>query len=124
MKQLVTTSKNKIRQLRHVRVRARVSGTASMPRLSVFRGNKQMVAQLIDDAAGKTICAARTGEVKAAAAEGKTAKVAAAFEVGKLIAERAKQKGISTVVFDRAGYRYHGRVAAIADGARTGGLQF
>ncbi len=125
MKQLVIATKNKIRQLRHLRVRARVSGTATMPRLSVFRGNKQMVAQLIDDAAGKTLAAARTSELKSSATEaGKTTKVSAAYQIGTLIAERAKAKGVSQAVFDRAGYRFHGRVAAVAEGARAGGLKF
>ncbi len=125
MKQLVTVTKNKIRQLRHLRVRARVSGTAAMPRLSVFRGNKGMTVQLIDDVSGKTLCAATTNELKKdKAPEGQTTKVFAAYRVGELIAERAKAKGITAAVFDRSGYRYHGRVAAVAEGARKGGLQF
>ncbi len=125
MKQLVIATKNKIRQLRHLRVRARVAGTATTPRLSVFRGNKQLVAQLIDDEVSKTLCAATTAELKpAAAAEGKSTKVSAAYRVGELIAERAKAKGVTKVIFDRGGYRYHGRVAAVAEGARAGGLQF
>ncbi len=125
MKQLIVATKNKIRQLRHLRVRARVSGTAAMPRLSVFRGNKQMVVQLIDDEAGKTLCAVRTAELKkdAPVAE-RTTKVSAAYRAGELLADRAKAKGVTRAVFDRAGYRFHGRVAAIAEGARAGGLQF
>ena len=125
MKQLVVKTKNKLRQLRHLRVRASVAGTAAVPRLSVFRGNRQMIVQLIDDTAGKTLCAARTSELKKTAPiKDKTTKVSAAYQVGEMIAERAKAKGVSKVVFDRGGYRFHGRVAGVAEGARAGGLQF
>lgn len=116
------TSHNSIRQVRHARVRASVIGTAEKPRLSVFRSLRALEVQLIDDVAGKTIASARTAEIKEPKAEGKSTKVAAGFLVGKLIAQRAKEKGIAAVVFDRGGYRYHGRVAAVAEGAREGGL--
>ena len=117
------TSHNNLRQIRHARVRAKVVGTAEKPRLSVFRSLRAVEVQLIDDAAGKTLVSARTAELKQPTkVEGKSTKVAASFLVGKLIAEKAKQKGITAVIFDRGGYRYHGRVAAIAEGAREGGL--
>ncbi len=124
MKRLLTTTKNKLRQVRHLRVRALVKGTAMKPRLSVFRGNKAMELQLIDDAAGKTLCAVKTTEVKAKVAEGRSAKASLGYLAGKLLAEKAAGKGIKAVVFDRGGYSYHGRVAAVADGAREGGLVF
>ena len=118
------SSHNSLRQIRHGRVRARVRGTTSMPRLSVFRSLRAMEVQLIDDTAGKTLASAHVGELKQPVAQdGKGTKVAVGFALGKLIAEKAKQKGIAQAVFDRGGYRYHGRVAAVADGAREGGLQ-
>ena len=126
MKRKIRKTKNERRELRHVRVRARVKGTAEMPRLSVFRGLKNITLQLIDDEKGLTLCQATTAE----AAKGKTkagdmkGKVADAFLAGKLLAEKAKAKNIERVVFDRGGYRYHGRVEAAADGARQGGLIF
>ncbi len=123
MKRLLTTTKNKLRQVRHLRVRAMVKGSAEKPRLSVFRSNKAMELQLIDDAAGKTLCAVKTTDVKGKA-EGRTAKAAVGYLAGKMLAEKATAKGIKTVVFDRGGYNYHGRVAAVADGAREGGLTF
>ena len=117
------TSHNSLRQVRHARVRAKVVGTAEKPRLSVFRSLRAVEVQLIDDAAGKTLASARTTELKQPSkVEGKSTKVAASFLIGKLIAEKAKQKGITAVIFDRGGYRYHGRVAAVAEGAREGGL--
>jgi large subunit ribosomal protein L18 len=116
-------SKNDLRQVRHTRVRARVLGTEERPRLSVFRGLTMMEAQLINDEKGVTLCSATTRELKGDAGERK-AKVAAGYLLGKSIAEQAKQKGISKVVFDRGGYRYHGRIAAVAEGAREGGLEF
>lgn len=115
------------RQLRRkARIRARVAGTAARPRLAVFRSLAHISAQLIDDAAGKTLAAARDADLgkKAAAAEGMSGKVAQAYAVGMLVAERAKKAGISTVVFDRGGHQYHGRIKALADGARAGGLTF
>lgn len=113
-----------MRQVRHARVRARVIGTAATPRLSVFRGLRNMTAQLIDDAKSVTICYVGGKEIKDKKIEGKTTKVAQGFLIGQLIAEKAKAKGITKVVFDRGGYSYHGRVAAVAEGARAGGLQF
>lgn len=118
------TRKKDLRQVRHARVRATVAGTALRPRLSVFRSRTGMVAQLIDDNAGKTLCYADSRELKAEKVEGRTTKVSAGYLVGKKLAEKAKEKNITAVVFDRGGYRYHGRVAALAEGARAGGLQF
>lgn len=124
MKRLLNKTKNALRQVRHARVRAKLSGTASTPRLSVFRSLRGTTVQLIDDTAGKTLCCASTTEIKDAKVEGKVGKVAKSFLLGKLLAERAKAKKIETVVFDRGGYKYHGRVQAVADGAREGGLKF
>ena len=112
---------NAQRLKRHKRVRAKVFGTAERPRLNVFRSEKNIYAQIIDDVAGNTLVAASSLEV---AVEVYGGKVAAATAVGKLVAERAKAKGIDTVVFDRGGYLYHGRVAELAEGAREGGLEF
>ena len=124
MKRLIHKTKNERRLVRHTRVRSRVSGTADVPRLSVFRGLKQIKLQLIDDAARKTICAATTAEIKTKEkVEGRAGKVAEAYLAGKLLAKKAGEKGIKRAVFDRAGYRYHGRVAAAADGAREGGIK-
>lgn len=109
----------KARTKKKVRVRKKVSGTEARPRLSVFKSHKNIYAQLIDDVAGKTIAAASTLKH----AKDKSGKDAA-FEIGKMIAEQAKTKKIEKVVFDRSGYIYHGRVKAIADGARDGGLNF
>ena len=103
---------------RHLRVRNRVTGTAERPRLVVFRSLKHIYAQLVDDTANKTLATVSDLGVE----QGKKGERAA--EVGKLIAERAKTAGITRVVFDRAGYRYHGRIKAVADGARKGGLEF
>jgi large subunit ribosomal protein L18 len=110
------------RRRRHLRVRKKVEGTASRPRLVVTRSSRHVFVQVVDDTAGRTVASASTMESSLRAAEGdKTAK---SREVGKLVAERAKAAGVSTVVFDRAGNRYAGRVAALADGAREGGLEF
>jgi len=111
------------RQLRRYRIRKRVSGGADRPRLSVYRSAKHIYAQVIDDVRGATLVAASSREAKGAEATAK-GKLAACTAVGKRIAELAKQKGISKVAFDRGGYRYHGRVKALADGARAGGLEF
>ena len=111
-----------LRQRRHARVRTKVSGTPERPRLAVFRSNRHMVAQVIDDVAGHTIVAAST--VEASLRSGSTGNIAAAAEVGRLVASRAKEKGVSTVVFDRGSSRYHGRVAALAEAAREAGLEF
>ena len=118
------TSKTVVSRLRRrVRVRKKVSGTTERPRLSVFRSNRYIYVQLIDDVSGTTIAAASSRE-SGAKVEGGTGNVAAAERVGELIAERAKSKSVETVVFDRGGYRYHGRIAALADAARRGGLTF
>ena len=116
--------KNAERKRRHVRVRKSVTGTAERPRLSVYRSTNHIYAQLIDDTNGVTLASASTLEksVKAEIA-GKTKREAAKV-VGKLAAERAKEKGIETVVFDRGGYLYTGRVQSLADGAREAGLKF
>ena len=121
-----STSQKKIeaRNRRSVRVRARVIGSSKRPRLAVFRSAKHISAQLIDDAGGKTLAAATDAKMKKAAPEGMEAKIAKAFAVGKDLAEKAKKAGITAVVFDRGGYTYHGRVKALADGARAGGLEF
>jgi large subunit ribosomal protein L18 len=109
------------RARRHLRVRKRVIGTAARPRLVVFRSSKHIYAQVVDDARGVTLLgAADTSEGITIEGKGKTAK---SFALGRLIAARAKEKGIARVVFDRGGYQYHGRVKAVADGARKGGLE-
>ena len=113
--------KNAMRLKRHVRVRGKISGTPECPRLNVFRSNANIYAQLIDDVNGVTLVAANTLEKDF---EGATGNAEAAKKVGVVLAERAKAKGIEQVVFDRGGYVYHGRVAALAEGAREGGLQF
>ena len=114
-------NKNAMRLKRHVRVRGKISGTPECPRLNVFRSNANIYAQLIDDVNGVTLVAANTLEKDF---EGATGNAEAAKKVGAALAERAKAKGIEDVVFDRGGYIYHGRVAALAEGAREGGLQF
>ncbi len=108
---------------RHRRVRKKVHGTAARPRLAVYRSNKHISVQVIDDDAGATLAAASTVESDQRSLGG-GGTVAAATRVGELIAERAKAAGITTVVFDRGGFAYHGRVAAIAEAARTAGLEF
>jgi large subunit ribosomal protein L18 len=107
---------------RHRRVRKKVHGTAERPRLAIHRSNKHISAQVIDDVAGRTLAAASTTEPDLRT--GATGNRDAAAKVGSLVAERAKAAGITAVVFDRGGYRYHGRVAAVADAAREGGLEF
>lgn len=116
------TLKRNQRLLRKARVRSVVTGTAVRPRLSIFRSATHIYAQLIDDNKGTTLATASSKELKGKAV--KVAKVDRSAEVGKLIAGKAKDKGISSVVFDRGGYRYQGRVKALADGARDGGLNF
>ncbi len=110
------------RYRRHLRVRQRVIGTAARPRLAIYRSLKHIYAQLVDDDRGVALLGV-TDTSEGIAIEG-TGKVGKAAAVGKLLAERAKAAGISAVVFDRAGYQYHGRVKAVADGAREGGLEF
>ncbi|MFF1528141.1 50S ribosomal protein L18 [Cellulomonas sp. NPDC058312] len=112
--------KFKARKRRHLRLRKKVAGTAARPRLVVTRSNRNLVAQVVDDAVGRTLVSASTLEVDLRAADGD--KSAKARRVGELIAERAKAAGIDAVVFDRGGNKYHGRVAAVADAAREGGL--
>jgi large subunit ribosomal protein L18 len=114
-------SKLEARQRRHRRVRKSVRGTAQRPRLAVFRSNRHVYAQLVDDVAGRTIASASTME--STARRGSSATVDAAKQVGERLAERAKAAGVGAVVFDRGGFRYHGQVAAVADGARSGGLE-
>jgi len=121
-------NKNDIRKARHARQRNTVSGTATHPRLNVYRSLNHIYAQLIDDTAlegkGTTLVAASTVEKEVAATVAELTKTDAAKAVGKLVAERALKAGITTVVFDRGGYLYTGRVAAVAEGARSAGLQF
>ena len=114
-------NKNAMRLKRHVRVRGKISGTPECPRLNVFRSNANIYAQIIDDVNGVTLVAANTLEKDF---EGATGNIEAAKKVGAVLAERAKAKGIEQVVFDRGGYIYHGRVAALAEGAREAGLKF
>ena len=115
------TQKNEIRQQIHERIRHKVRGTAERPRLAVFRSVANIYVQVIDDAAGRTLVSASTIE-KGKRTNG--GNLAAARTVGKLVAERAREKGIQKVVFDRGGYIYHGRVKALADAARQAGLEF
>ena len=115
-------TRSQLRRRRHLRVRQRVTGTADRPRLVVFRSLKHIYAQLVDDDRGVTLAGASDAS-EGIAVDG-TGKVARSKAVGKLIAGKAKAAGITRVVFDRAGYRYHGRVQAVADGAREGGLEF
>jgi large subunit ribosomal protein L18 len=109
--------RQELRYRRHLRVRKRVSGTAERPRLVVFRSLKHIYAQLVDDTTSRTLATVSDQKLTGKKSEKST-------EVGKLIAQKAKDAGVSSVVFDRAGYRYHGRVKAVADGAREGGLEF
>ena len=109
--------RQEVRYRRHLRVRKRVSGTAERPRLVVFRSLKHIYAQLVDDTASHTLAQVSDHKLSGKKSDKST-------EVGKLIAQKAKDAGVSRVVFDRAGYRYHGRVKAVADGAREGGLEF
>jgi large subunit ribosomal protein L18 len=116
------TKKRVARRTRQLRARKRITGTAAKPRLSVFRSNDHIYAQLIDDVAGHTLVAASSRET--GVAKGEDGKVGVAKQVGELLGERATKAGISTCVFDRGGNRYAGRVAALADGARAAGLEF
>src|SRR5689334_5587371 len=114
-------TKQEHRVRRHGRVRKKVYGTPERPRLAVFRSNKHIYAQVIDDTTGRTLASASTAEPALRA--GGTGTVEAAKKVGELVGERAKSAGIERVVFDRGGFRYHGRVAALCDGARAAGLE-
>ena len=115
-------SKNASREKRHLRIRQTLKGTAEKPSLSVFRSNSQIYAQIIDDVAGKTLCSASSLDKELKLKNGSN--VAAATEVGTLLAKRALALKIETVVFDRGGYLFHGRVKALADAARAAGLKF
>ena len=117
-------SRSEIRVKKHMRVRNRLSGTAERPRLAVFRSNNHMYAQIIDDTVGNTLVAASTAEKAVKAELEKTNDVAAAAYVGKVIAERALEKGIKAVIFDRGGFLYAGKVKALAEAAREAGLNF
>ena len=117
-------TKEDIRSRIHDRIRKRVAGSAARPRLAVFRSQSHVYAQVIDDEAGRTLCAAASTEKGLRGKGGKGANVASAKAIGKAIAERAKEKGIEAVVFDRGGFLYHGRVKALAEAAREAGLKF
>lgn len=117
-------SPRELRIRRHLRVRKRVAGSTERPRLSIFRSNIHIYAQVIDDAAGRTLAAASSKDASLAAAIAGKAKIERAKAVGQLIAERAKAAGIDKVVFDRGGFKYHGRIQALADAAREAGLNF
>ncbi|OPZ87444.1 MAG: 50S ribosomal protein L18 [bacterium ADurb.Bin429] len=120
-------NKEAARERRHRRVRAKISGTPERPRLVVHRSGRHIYAQVIDDVAGHTLAAASTNEPVFRDQQGEALKswnISGAKIVGSLVAERAKAKGVTLVVFDRGGYPYHGRVKALADGAREGGLEF
>ena len=114
------------RKRRHLRIRNKVRGTAERPRLVVFRSLKNIEGQIVDDEARRTVLGVSTlaADLRSFTPEGKNKRVEQSFAAGKLLAERAKAQGIEAVVFDRGGYKYHGRVKAFADGAREGGLQF
>jgi large subunit ribosomal protein L18 len=118
----MTNSKREGRVRRHRRVRKKIRGTPERPRLSVFRSTRHIYAQVIDDVHGRTLAAAATTEAELRS--GRTSTVDAAKAVGQLIGERANAAGVSTVVFDRGGFKFHGRVAGLADGARKAGLEF
>ena len=117
-------SRSEIRVKKHMKIRNRFSGTPECPRLAVFRSNNHMYAQIIDDTVGKTLVSASTNEPEAKKALEKTNNVEAAAYVGKVIAERAIEKGIKAVVYDRGGFIYQGKVQALADAAREAGLEF
>jgi large subunit ribosomal protein L18 len=118
---MAKSSKNDVRVRIHERTRHKLKGSEARPRLAVFRSLKHIYAQVIDDRQGRTLAAASSGEKNATVTGGN---LSGAKEVGKLIAERAKSKGISKVVFDRGGFLYHGRIKALADAAREAGLEF
>jgi len=116
--------RNEARQRRHARIRRAVRGTPDRPRLSVFRSLAQIYVQVVDDSAGRTLAAASSIDPEVRAQADAVTKAEAGKIVGKLIARRAQERGVRQVVFDRGGYLYHGRVKAVADGAREGGLKF
>ncbi|MDE6364331.1 MAG: 50S ribosomal protein L18 [Lachnospiraceae bacterium] len=117
-------SRAELREKKHMRIRNRLSGTSERPRLAVFRSNNHMYAQIIDDTVGNTLVAASTVEKEVKAELKKTNDVEAAAYLGKVIAKRAMDKGITEVVFDRGGFLYHGKIAALAEAAREAGLVF
>ncbi|HQR31288.1 MAG TPA: 50S ribosomal protein L18 [Blastocatellia bacterium] len=119
---MAKSSRQDIRRAVHSRIRKKVKGTTDRPRLAVFRSLNHIYAQVIDDINGVTLCSASS--VEKSAGVGKGGNIDAAKSIGKLIAERAKEKGINSVVFDRGGYIYHGRVKSLAEAAREAGLQF
>jgi large subunit ribosomal protein L18 len=119
---MATADRGAARRKRHTRIRLHLAGTGERPRLAVFRSNTQIYAQVIDDTVGRTLASASSLEASLRATSG--TKVERATKVGELVAERAKAAGITKVVFDRAGFRYHGRIKALADGARGSGLDF
>ncbi|SNZ17894.1 LSU ribosomal protein L18P [Terribacillus aidingensis] len=119
---ITKAAKNELRKRRHNRVRKSISGTSERPRLNVYRSNKHIYAQLIDDTTGKTIANASTKDASLNLES--TSNVEAAQKVGEAVANRAKEAGVTTIVFDRGGYLYHGRVKALAEAAREAGLQF
>ncbi|MBE6012224.1 50S ribosomal protein L18 [Anaeropeptidivorans aminofermentans] len=121
---IMKPSRSKAREKRHYRLRNKINGTASKPRLAVFRSNSHIYAQLIDDVAGHTLAAASTMEKSLAESLKSTSNVEAAKIIGAEIGKRAVEKGITEVVFDRGGYVYHGKVKALADAAREAGLNF
>jgi large subunit ribosomal protein L18 len=116
--------RNKARQRRHLRVRKRIEGNTERPRLNVFRSNKHIYAQVIDDSTRATLVSASTMDKELKGVVENSSTVDAARKVGELVAKRAIEKGVSSVVFDRGGYLYHGRIQALADAAREAGLQF
>jgi large subunit ribosomal protein L18 len=119
-----TRTREDVRQRLHTRIRKKIRGTPLRPRLAVFRSQGQIYAQVIDDDAGRTLCAASSLDKDLRAKTKRGGNVGAAKEVGALIAVRAKDKGIAAVVFDRGGFQYHGRIKALADAAREAGLKF
>ena len=121
---ITKASRNSVRVKKHSRLRYKINGTSQKPRLTVFRSNKNIYAQLIDDTKGITICSASTSETEVKAKLEKTSNVEAAKVVGQLVGTRAVEKGVKEIVFDRSGYVYHGKVQALADAAREAGLQF
>jgi large subunit ribosomal protein L18 len=121
---IIKGDKNIARKKRHARVRRTVTGTATRPRLNVFRSSKHIYAQLVDDVAGTTIVSASTLDKEILESIDNGGNVESAVKVGQLVAKRAKEKGYESIVFDRGGYLYHGRIKALADAAREEGLQF
>jgi large subunit ribosomal protein L18 len=119
---ITKNDKNKVRKKRHARVRSKITGTESRPRLNVFRSNNHIYAQIIDDMNGVTLVSASSNDKELGLSS--TGNVDAAVKVGELVAKRAADKGLNSVVFDRGGYLYHGRVKALAEAARENGLQF